>query len=109
MPPCVSFPLTSSDYHYVATGNNSHSHGQSYSYDGRKNAVLFESLLSMKKNVQTASLENPFDEVADLTFSAPGQATYEPGIYEEKLEEGFELRQRPFTAAGERNLSLIHI
>ena len=63
----------------------------------------------MKKNVQTASLENPFDEVTDLTFSAPGQATYEPGIYEEKLEEGFELRQRPFTAAGERNIQKQHL
>lgn len=109
MPPCVSFPLTSSDYHYVAKGINSHSHGQSYSNDGRKNSVLFESFSSMKKNVQTASLENPFDEVTDLTFSAPGQATYEPGIYEEKLEEGFELRQRPFTAAGERNIQKQHL
>lgn len=47
-----------------------------------------------------ASLVNPFDDTTEVTFSVPGQASYEPGLYEENLRQGYELIQRPRKAAG---------
>jgi acetyl-CoA carboxylase carboxyltransferase component len=55
------------------------------------------------------SLKNPFDTSNELEFTVPGQASYEPGLYEEKLKEGFALIQRPFTAAGDLNRQKQHL
>lgn len=55
------------------------------------------------------SLKNPFDSSKELEFTVPGQASYEPGLYEEKLKEGFELMQRPFTAAGDASRQKQHL
>ena len=55
------------------------------------------------------SLKNPFDTSKELEFTVPGQASYEPGLYEEKLKEGFALMQRPFTAAGDINRQKQHL
>jgi len=55
------------------------------------------------------SLKNPFDSSKELEFTVPGQASYEPGLYEEKLKEGFALMQRPFTAAGDVNRQKQHL
>jgi acetyl-CoA carboxylase carboxyltransferase component len=46
------------------------------------------------------SLDNPFDQSKEVEFSIPGQASYEPGLYEESLKKGHDLIQRPKTAAG---------
>ena len=63
----------------------------------------------MKKNAVSPTLDNPFNQSVELEFSVPGQISYEPGLYEEKLKEGFELSQRPFTAAGEKNIQKQHL
>jgi acetyl-CoA carboxylase carboxyltransferase component len=55
------------------------------------------------------SLKNPFDTSKELEFTVPSQASYEPGLYEEKLKEGFALIQRPFTAAGDLNRQKQHL
>jgi acetyl-CoA carboxylase carboxyltransferase component len=46
------------------------------------------------------SLDNPFDQSKEVEFSIPGQASYEPGLYEESLKKAHDLIQRPKTAAG---------
>ena len=53
----------------------------------------------MTVEVPKASLNNPFLEQQEMEFTVPGQASYQPGLYEEKLKQGFELTQRPFKAA----------
>jgi len=63
----------------------------------------------MPNNHIRPSLDNPFDESAEIEFTVPGQVAYEPGLYEEKLKEGFELKQRPFKAAGEKNIQKQHL
>ncbi len=55
------------------------------------------------------SLDNPFDDSQEIEFTVPGQASYEPGLYEEKLKEGFDLIQRPFNAAGVINTQKQHL
>ena len=55
------------------------------------------------------TLNNPFETSKEVEFTVPGQASYEPGLYEEKLKEGFNLMQRPFTAAGEANRQKQHL
>lgn len=47
-----------------------------------------------------ATLVNPFDDAVEVEFSVPGQASYEPGLYEENLKQGYDLIQRPRKAAG---------
>jgi hypothetical protein len=49
--------------------------------------------------IANPSLKNPFAEVQDRQFSVPGQVATTPGLYEEALEAGWELQQRPRTAA----------
>jgi len=55
-----------------------------------------------------ASLVNPFDETKEVEFSVPGQASYEPGLYEETMKKGYDLIQRPRQAAGVRNVERQH-
>jgi len=55
-----------------------------------------------------ASLVNPFDETKEVEFSVPGQASYDPGLYEETLKKGYDLIQRPRQAAGVRNVERQH-
>jgi len=55
-----------------------------------------------------ASLVNPFDETKEVEFSVPGQASYDPGLYEETLKKGYDLIQLPRQAAGVRNVERQH-
>ena len=63
----------------------------------------------MTVEVPKASLNNPFLEQQEMEFTVPGQASYQPGLYEEKLKQGFELMQKPFQAAGEANTQKQHL
>lgn len=53
-----------------------------------------------KSNKPVASLDNPFGQDKEVEFSIPGQASYEPGLYEESLKKGYELIKRPQKAPG---------
>ena len=46
-------------------------------------------------NKLTPSLNNPFQQNAEVEFTVPGQIDYEPGLYEAALQSGHELLQRP--------------
>lgn len=56
----------------------------------------------------TPSLENPFEERKPVSFQIPGEVGRVPGVYEAALEQGLELRKRPFTSAGERQIARQH-
>jgi acetyl-CoA carboxylase carboxyltransferase component len=63
----------------------------------------------MKDNNTThVSLDNPFSQATEVTFSIPGQASYAPGLYEENLKKGYELIQRPRKAAGVKAITRQH-
>ena len=53
-----------------------------------------------KSASKSATLDNPFNQEQEVEFSIPGQASYEPGLYEESLSKGYALTKRPKTAAG---------
>ena len=53
-------------------------------------------------------LQNPFAQETKMEFTVPGQLGYEPGIYEERLQEGYDLIQRPKKAAGLKNVLRQH-
>ncbi|RLQ20396.1 acetyl-CoA carboxylase carboxyltransferase subunit [Seongchinamella sediminis] len=55
-----------------------------------------------------ASLENPFAEKDEQEFRVPGQIDSEPGLYEKALKHGWELQQRPYTAAGVKSTQRQH-
>ncbi len=55
-----------------------------------------------------ASLENPFAEKNERAFRVPGQIASTPGPYEEALKAGWELQQRPYQAAGVKNIQRQH-
>ena len=55
-----------------------------------------------------ASLDNPFAEKDEQVFKVPGQIATQPGPYEEALKAGWELQQRPYTAAGVKNIQRQH-
>jgi acetyl-CoA carboxylase carboxyltransferase component len=61
-----------------------------------------------KANKPHASLNNPFVTQQEVEFSIPGQASYEPGLYEESLKKGYDLQKRPRVAAGETAISRQH-
>ncbi|MEH6343668.1 MAG: carboxyl transferase domain-containing protein [Bermanella sp.] len=61
-----------------------------------------------KTNKAQASLTNPFNQKEEVEFSVPGQASYEPGLYEESLKKGYDLIQRPRTAAGIPSITRQH-
>ncbi len=54
------------------------------------------------------SLSNPFAIKKDVEFSVPGQASYEPGLYENTLQKGHDLIERPRKAAGVVNIERQH-
>jgi acetyl-CoA carboxylase carboxyltransferase component len=54
------------------------------------------------------SLHNPFAPQVDMDFTVPGQIATEPGLYEEALKNGYELQQRPRTAAPIRSIERQH-
>src|SRR6056297_1820180 len=55
-----------------------------------------------------ASLENPFAVHSEREFGVPGQIDTAPGAYEEALKAGWELQQRPYRAAGVKNIQRQH-
>jgi len=61
-----------------------------------------------KQKPRSASLSNPFNHEKQVEFSVPGQISYEPGLYEETLKKGYDLIQRPKTAAGVTAISRQH-
>ena len=63
----------------------------------------------MTKAKVIPSLENPFSEKQAVEFSVPGQATYEPGLYEATMKKGYDLQQRPFNAAAEKSVQRQHL
>ena len=63
----------------------------------------------MTKNADPiASLDNPFSQTSEQEFRVPGQIASTPGPYEESLKAGWELQQRPYTAAGVKNIMRQH-
>lgn len=56
-----------------------------------------------------ASLDNPFSENNEREFTVPGQVAAEPGLYEKALKDGWALQQRPYTAAGVKNIQRQHL
>ena len=54
----------------------------------------------MTKATILPSLENPFAEADNHEFVVPGQINYDPGLYEQTLQSGQELINRPKQAAG---------
>jgi len=55
-----------------------------------------------------ASLQNPFTPAKEIEFSIPGQASYDPGLYEENLKKGYDLIKRPKEAAGVNAITRQH-
>lgn len=55
-----------------------------------------------------ASLTNPFDQQQEVEFAIPGQASYNPGLYEDSLKKGYELIKRPRKAAGVNAITRQH-
>jgi acetyl-CoA carboxylase carboxyltransferase component len=63
----------------------------------------------MKTNADLiASLANPFSRKGEQEFRVPGQIASTPGPYEESLKAGWELQQRPYKAAGVKNIMRQH-
>jgi acetyl-CoA carboxylase carboxyltransferase component len=58
--------------------------------------------------VLVPNLNNPFAEARDVEFSVPGQVATEPGLYEEALQAGYQLQQRPQKAAGIKSIERQH-
>ena len=55
-----------------------------------------------------ATLDNPFAERDEQEFKVPGQIASTPGPYEQSLKAGWELQQRPYQAAGIKNIQRQH-
>jgi acetyl-CoA carboxylase carboxyltransferase component len=55
------------------------------------------------------SLANPFGNKKEVEFSVPGQISYQPGLYEATLKQGYELIRRPSTAAGVASIQRQHL
>ena len=53
-------------------------------------------------------MDNPFAERDEQEFKVPGQIATTPGPYEESLKSGWELQQRPYQAAGVKNIQRQH-
>ncbi len=54
------------------------------------------------------TLTNPFAIEEKVDFKVPGQIANVPGVYEETLQKGHDLRLRPYTAAGVKNIQRQH-
>lgn len=69
---------------------------------------MTKSTTAAPKINSSATLSNPFAQKHEVEFSVPGQASYEPGLYEESLKKGYDLIQRPKTAAGVDSITRQH-
>ncbi|MEM8593941.1 MAG: carboxyl transferase domain-containing protein [Pseudomonadota bacterium] len=54
-------------------------------------------------------LTNPFAKHQEKEFKVPGQIGYSKGLYEETLKAGYDLIERPRTAAGDKNIQKQHL
>ena len=63
----------------------------------------------MTKTNVVPSLDNPFKEKKEVEFVVPGQASYEPGLYEATLKKGLDLSERPYKAATEASIQRQHL
>ena len=61
------------------------------------------------KHAPYASLDNPFQQPVERTFTVPGQLATAPGPYEDALRHGAALQRRPYEAAGVRNVQRQHL
>lgn len=61
-----------------------------------------------QNSTPSVSLNNPFDSTKEVEFSVPGQASYEPGLYEDTMRKGYELIQRPRKAAAVKSVERQH-
>lgn len=64
--------------------------------------------MAKDKTKLVATLDNPFAEKETQAFTVPGQIASTPGAYEESLQAGWELQQRPYQAAGVKNIQRQH-
>ncbi|RLA49578.1 MAG: acetyl-CoA carboxylase carboxyltransferase subunit [Gammaproteobacteria bacterium] len=65
--------------------------------------------MTTKNNTDlTASLDNPFAQNDEQEFRVPGEIASTPGPYEESMKAGWDLQQRPYQAAGVRNIQRQH-
>ncbi len=62
-----------------------------------------------KKPSLIPSLNNPFSTEKTVEFTVPGQAGYEPGLYESTLQDGYDLIERPKKSAGVANIQKQHL
>ncbi len=62
-----------------------------------------------KNSPPIPSLENPFSDKTEIEFTIPDQVDYKPGLYEASLKSGYDLLQRPRTAAGVVNIEKQHL
>ena len=63
----------------------------------------------MPKKKMTPVVRNPFATEKAMEFSVPDQIDYQPGPYEDTLEEAYEITQKPFVSAGLRNIQRQHL
>lgn len=61
-----------------------------------------------KSTKNNPSLKNPFAVEKEEEFLIPGQIVGEPGIYEDTMKTGHELRRRPLNTAGIKNIQRQH-
>jgi acetyl-CoA carboxylase carboxyltransferase component len=65
--------------------------------------------MTTKNNTSlTATLDNPFARNDEQEFRVPGQIATTPGPFEESMKAGWELQQRPYKAAGVKNIQRQH-
>ena len=60
-------------------------------------------------NAVHATVDNPFADATEQEFKVPGQVASAPGLYEDALRHGWELQQRPYRAAGVKNIQRQHL
>ena len=63
---------------------------------------------TQNSNSLIASMANPFAENDEQEFKVPGEIASTPGPYEESVKAGWELQQRPYRAAGVKNIQRQH-
>lgn len=61
-----------------------------------------------KQSKRIPTLSNPFEQHTAVEFAVPGQINYQPGLYENTLQKGHELREKPKKAAGIVNIEKQH-
>jgi acetyl-CoA carboxylase carboxyltransferase component len=61
-----------------------------------------------KKTEYPPTLTNPFGHEQELDFAVPGEITAKPGVFENAIRNAHDLIQRPYLAAGVKNIQRQH-